>query len=296
MNNLEKMKKEELKTLFIEQLNEIQSLMDWSNEEGVPGIFGSLIVDSQYLHDRNLSDPNEYMHKHYKKDNYLSEVKIYQELLDELKELKKEYENSDLNQINDVPVLEKMKKEELKSLFINHLEKIADLVKWSNENEVSVLVGDLIVESSYVKNLYLRNPYNDMHKHMEKKHYLQEIQEYQKLINKLEDLKDKHEKGHFNQIKKSNLNQTNRENENNNSDQKNEDNVLEKEKSNSIQNKRGGKREGAGRKGFGITKKVSVTLPSEVWREIEELCEKGNLNQSKVLRELIQKGLLNDRD
>ncbi|WP_257205122.1 ribbon-helix-helix domain-containing protein, partial [Bacillus cereus] len=116
-----------------------------------------------------------------------------------------------------------------------------------------------------------------------KKHYLNEIQEYQELINKLEDLKDKYEKGHFNQ--------SNRKNENNNSDQKNEDNALEKEKSNSIQNKRGGKREGAGRKGFGITKKVSVTLPSEVWREIEELCEKGNLNQSKVLRELIQKGL-----
>lgn len=187
MNNLEKMKKEELKTLFIEQLNEIQSLMDWSNEEGVPGIFGTLIVDSKYLHDRNLSDPNEYMHKHYKKDNYLSEVKVYQELLDELKELKKEYENS-------------------------------------------------------------------------------------------------------------NLNQTNRENENGNSNQKNEGNALEKDKSNQIQSKRGGKREGAGRKGFGITKKVSVTLPSEVWIEIEELCEKGNLNQSKVLRELIQKGLSNDRD
>ncbi|GAB6669703.1 TPA: ribbon-helix-helix protein, CopG family [Bacillus cereus] len=183
MNNLEKMKKEELKTLFIEQLNEIQSLMDWSNEEGVPGIFGSLIVDSQYLHDRNLSNPNEYMHKHYKKDNYLSEIKVYQELLDKLKELKKEYENSNFNQINDVVELEK-----------------CDSIQ--NDNE----------------------------------------------------------------------------------------------KSNQIQNKRGGKREGAGRKGFGVTKKVSVTLPSEVWGEIEELCEKGNLNQSKVLRELIQKGLLNDRD
>ncbi|NUH91300.1 ribbon-helix-helix protein, CopG family [Bacillus thuringiensis] len=192
--------------------------------------------------------------------------------------------------------LEKMEKEELKSLFINHLEKIADLVKWSNENGAAVLFGDLLLESSYIKNIFLKNPYNDMHKHMEKKHYLNEIQGYEELINKLEDLKDKHEKGHFNQSKKSDLNQTNRENENNNSDQKYEDNTLEKEKSNLIQNKRGGKREGAGRKGFGVTKKVSVTLPSEVWREIEELCEKGNLNQSKVLRELIQKGLLNDKD
>ncbi|WP_256146023.1 ribbon-helix-helix domain-containing protein [Bacillus thuringiensis] len=180
--------------------------------------------------------------------------------------------------------LEKMTKEELKSLFINHLEKIADLVKWGNENGASVLVGDLITGSSYIKNIYLRNPYNDMHEHMEKNHYLNEIQVYEELINKLKDLKDKYEKGHFDQPKDSNSNQ------------KNEDNALEKEKSNQIQSKRGGKREGAGRKGFGITKKVSVTLPSEVWREIEGLCEKGNLNQSKVLRELIQKGLSNDGD
>ncbi|MGG5796497.1 ribbon-helix-helix domain-containing protein [Bacillus nitratireducens] len=192
--------------------------------------------------------------------------------------------------------LEKMKKEELKSLFINHLEKIGVLVKWSNDNGASVLVGDLIMESSYLKNLHLINPYDHMHKHMEKKHYSHEIQGYQELINKLKDLKDEYEKGHFDQSKNNNINQTNRENENGNSDQKNEDNTLEKDKSNLIQNKRGGKREGAGRKGFGVTKKVSVTLPSEVWREIEELCEKGNLNQSKVLRELIQKGLLNDRD
>ncbi|WP_257209120.1 ribbon-helix-helix domain-containing protein [Bacillus cereus] len=192
--------------------------------------------------------------------------------------------------------LEKMNKEELKTLFINHLDKIGIFINWSMDNGASALVGDLIIESSYVKNLHLSNPYNDMHKHMEKKHYLNKIQECEELINKLKDFKDKYEKGHFNQSKKSNLNQTNRENENNNSDQKYEDNTLEKEKSNLIQNKRGGKREGAGRKGFGVTKKVSVTLPSEVWREIEELCEKGNLNQSKVLRELIQKGLLNDKD
>lgn len=192
--------------------------------------------------------------------------------------------------------LEKMTKEELKSLLINHLDKISVFIKWSMDNGASLLMGDLISGSSYIKNIDFIDPYNYKHKNMEKRDYSYKIQECEELINKIEDLKDKYEKGHFNQSKKSNLNQTNRENENNNSDQKNEDNVLEKEKSNSIQNKRGGKREGAGRKGFGITKKVSVTLPSEVWREIEELCEKGNLNQSKVLRELIQKGLLNDRD
>ncbi|PDY19816.1 CopG family transcriptional regulator [Bacillus cereus] len=184
-----------------------------------------------------------------------------------------------------------MEKEELKSLLINHLDKIGVFIKWSMDNGASLLMGNLITGSSYIKNLDLIDPYNYKHKNMEKNHYSHEIQECEELINKLKDFKEKYEKGHFNQSKKSNLNQTNRKNENNNSDQKNEDNALEKEKSNSIQNKRGGKREGAGRKGFGITKKVSVTLPSEVWREIEELCEKGNLNQSKVLRELIQKGL-----
>ncbi|PGU78692.1 CopG family transcriptional regulator [Bacillus cereus] len=187
--------------------------------------------------------------------------------------------------------LEKMNKEELKTLFINHLDKIGIFITWGMDNGASGLFGDLITGSSYIKNLDLIDPYNDMHKNMEKRHYAHKIQECEELINKLKDLKDKYEKGHYNQSKKSNLNQTNRESENNNSNQKNEDNALEKEKSNSIQNKRGGKREGAGRKGFGITKKVSITLPSEVWREIEELCEKGNLNQSKVLRELIQKGL-----
>ncbi|WP_257211000.1 ribbon-helix-helix domain-containing protein [Bacillus wiedmannii] len=192
--------------------------------------------------------------------------------------------------------LEKMGKEELKSLLINHLDKIGVFITWSMDNGASALVADLITGSSYIKNLDLIDPYNYMHKNMEKGHYSHKIQECEELINKLADLKDKHEKGHSNQSKKSNLNQTNRENENNNSDQKNEDNALEKEKSNLIQNKRGGKREGAGRKGFGVTKKVSITLPSEVWREIEELCEKGNLNQSKVLRELIQKGLLSEED
>ncbi|WP_257151947.1 ribbon-helix-helix domain-containing protein [Bacillus wiedmannii] len=192
--------------------------------------------------------------------------------------------------------LEKMEKEELKSLLINHLDKIGAFIKWSMDNGASLLMGDLIMGSSYIKNIDLIDPYDYKHKNMEKNHYSHVIQECEELINKLKDFKDKYEKGHFNQSKKSNLNQTNRENENNNSDQKYEDNTLEKEKSNLIQNKRGGKREGAGRKGFGVTKKVSVTLPSEVWREIEELCEKGNLNQSKVLRELIQKGLLNDRN
>ncbi|MEK5251553.1 hypothetical protein MKX66_29065 [Bacillus sp. FSL R9-9530] len=39
------------------------------------------------------------------------------------------------------------------------------------------------------------------------------------------------------------------------------------------QNNRGGKREGAGRKVIGVTRKVSLTLPTELWSEIEFLCE-----------------------
>lgn len=47
----------------------------------------------------------------------------------------------------------------------------------------------------------------------------------------------------------------------------------------------GGYREGAGRPALGITKKVSITLPDEVWQEIE--CEKGDLAMSAFLRELV---------
>ncbi|MEK4418961.1 CopG family transcriptional regulator [Bacillus paranthracis] len=34
--------------------------------------------------------------------------------------------------------------------------------------------------------------------------------------------------------------------------------------------KHGGKREGAGRPSLGITKKVSITLPEEDWKRIED--------------------------
>ncbi|PAE27939.1 hypothetical protein CHI07_17020 [Paenibacillus sp. 7884-2] len=53
---------------------------------------------------------------------------------------------------------------------------------------------------------------------------------------------------------------------------------------------RGGKRKGAGRKGLGITKKVSLTLTEEVWEKIEQECKRGK-KQSQVLRDLIKKGL-----
>lgn len=207
--------------------------------------------------------------------------------------------------------LEKMRKKELKELFIEQLQTIGALVKWSNNNGVPGLFGDLIIESSYLENRHLINPDDYMHKHMERKHYLHVVQGYQELISKLNDLKNKYENGYFNQSKEtlsedlenSNLNQVNKmfSDEKGNSIQVGSNDISERDKGNLIQNddekgdqnqnRRGGKREGAGRKGFGITKKVSLTLSEETWAEIEKLCEKGNLKQSKVLRDIIEKSL-----
>lgn len=50
----------------------------------------------------------------------------------------------------------------------------------------------------------------------------------------------------------------------------------------------GGKREGAGRPSLGTTKKVSLTLPDEVWENIEQTIRKTGSNQSKLLRTLIE--------
>lgn len=50
----------------------------------------------------------------------------------------------------------------------------------------------------------------------------------------------------------------------------------------------GGKREGAGRPSLGTTKKVSITLPDEVWESLEK--EKGSLPMSAYLREIIMGG------
>jgi hypothetical protein len=48
--------------------------------------------------------------------------------------------------------------------------------------------------------------------------------------------------------------------------------------------KRGGKREGSGRKKQGITKKVSLTLPYEIWEEIEQ-----HENVASFIKSLIKK-------
>lgn len=50
----------------------------------------------------------------------------------------------------------------------------------------------------------------------------------------------------------------------------------------------GGFREGAGRPSLGITKKVSITLPDEIWTKIEKDIElSDSKTQSAYLRNLI---------
>ncbi|WP_262495478.1 hypothetical protein [Paenibacillus sp. B2(2019)] len=51
---------------------------------------------------------------------------------------------------------------------------------------------------------------------------------------------------------------------------------------------RGGLREGAGRKSTGITKKVSLTLPENIWQEIEQACEEQDVSRSQVFRNIIE--------
>lgn len=162
----------------------------------------------------------------------------------------------------------KMKKGELKELFIQQLITIRNLIQWSEDNKVPVIFGSLIIDSKYGENRSLINPDDYIHKVMKRDNYLYDIRNFQMLISELEKLK--------NEFEIRNLNQ----------------NIVENnETSNLNQSKRGGKRVGAGRKGFGETRKVSLTLPSEIWNMIEEMCEKGNLKQSKVLRDIIERGI-----
>jgi len=50
----------------------------------------------------------------------------------------------------------------------------------------------------------------------------------------------------------------------------------------------GGKREGAGRPSLGTTKKVSITLPDEVWERIEhEKSYRGDISMSQFIRETL---------
>lgn len=47
----------------------------------------------------------------------------------------------------------------------------------------------------------------------------------------------------------------------------------------------GGYREGAGRPSIGTTRKLSLTLPDEIWEAIEE--EKGKLTMAAYIRNLL---------
>lgn len=51
---------------------------------------------------------------------------------------------------------------------------------------------------------------------------------------------------------------------------------------------RGGPREGAGRKGIGMTKKVSLTLTKDIWEEMERECEELAISRSSFLRSMIE--------
>jgi hypothetical protein len=56
----------------------------------------------------------------------------------------------------------------------------------------------------------------------------------------------------------------------------------------SIMFARGGPRKGAGRKGIGTTKKVSLTLPEALWDKIEECRNSACGSQSEVIRGMIE--------
>lgn len=59
----------------------------------------------------------------------------------------------------------------------------------------------------------------------------------------------------------------------------------------SLQFTKGGARRGAGRKGFGETRKVSLTLEKEVWLLFEQICAERQCSKSELLRDLVHAGL-----
>ncbi|WP_018754436.1 ribbon-helix-helix protein, CopG family [Paenibacillus terrigena] len=50
---------------------------------------------------------------------------------------------------------------------------------------------------------------------------------------------------------------------------------------------KGGAREGAGRKGIGLTKKISLTLPEQVWDDLEAACRSKQISRSELIRQII---------
>lgn len=168
----------------------------------------------------------------------------------------------------------KMTKQKLKEMYIQKLNEIETLLNWLKERGITRADG-LVINSNYLENRSYKNPNDFIHKVMKKENYALDIEKFQSLIDALEKIKQEYEIGNQNQDGNENLEKGN---------------LIQKENEKSNQNQRGGKRKGAGRKAFGITKKVSLTLSEDVWSEIGNLIENGS-NQSEVLRSLIEKGL-----
>ncbi|MBB6672014.1 ribbon-helix-helix domain-containing protein [Cohnella nanjingensis] len=51
---------------------------------------------------------------------------------------------------------------------------------------------------------------------------------------------------------------------------------------------RGGLREGAGRKSIGATKKISLTLPDDIWEKLEKQGIEHRMSRSEVLRQILE--------
>jgi len=51
---------------------------------------------------------------------------------------------------------------------------------------------------------------------------------------------------------------------------------------------RGGKREGAGRKALGTTRKCSLTLENDTWEKLDKYLKRNNLRLSAYLRTLVE--------
>lgn len=189
--------------------------------------------------------------------------------------------------MNCVEELLKMTKPKLKEMHIQKLNEIETLLKLIKEQGVPG-ADALVINSNYLENRSYKDPNDFGHKIMKKENYAVDIKRFQTLIDELEKIKQEYEIGNQNQDGKRGLEKSNPiQKEIDRSNQILND-VIKVEKGN--QNQRGGKRKGAGRKGLGVTKKVSLTLSEEAWSEIEKLIEDGS-NQSKVIRSLIEKGL-----
>jgi len=57
---------------------------------------------------------------------------------------------------------------------------------------------------------------------------------------------------------------------------------------NGLLDKRGGRREGAGRKSTGTTKRLSINLADETWEQVEEKKAAWGTSQSQTIRKIIE--------